>query len=234
MSVKHVYVPYYGDVELTEEVVKTFIAKALGYGIIVSSAFVKLPQIIKLYLSKSAVGLSFIGCFMELLAVTFNTSYSLAKGYPYSSWGEAPFLQIETALIAFFILWYSEQRSQAISFVSIYALFVSVLVSGYTPVNILWYLQAMNLPLAVTGKMVQARRNLINKHTGQLSLITTFLLFFGCTARIFTSLQETGDKLIIMTFTAATLANFVLFAQVVYYWNNTNEYLRKEAKKKKS
>ena len=38
---------------------------------------------------------------------------------------------------------------------------------------------------------------------------------------------------VIATFAAASLANFVLVGQIHYYWNQTNKYLDKAAKKKK-
>ena len=45
------------------------------------------------------------------------------------------------------------------------------------------------------------------------------LLFLGSLARIFTSIQETGDTTLIVTFIATSFANGLLAAQVLYYWN---------------
>jgi len=45
------------------------------------------------------------------------------------------------------------------------------------------------------------------------------LLFFGSLARIFTSVQETGDITMITMFVCATLANGIIVAQLLYYWN---------------
>uniref|UniRef100_A0A915KHP6 Uncharacterized protein n=1 Tax=Romanomermis culicivorax TaxID=13658 RepID=A0A915KHP6_ROMCU len=42
--------------------------------------------------------------------------------------------------------------------------------------------------------------------------------FAGCSARIFTSVQETGDRLMIWTFIFATIMNGVIFAQILLYW----------------
>lgn len=67
--------------------------------------------------------------------------------------------------------------------------------------------------------MVQALANYNNGSTGQLSAVTVTMLFLGSMARIFTSIQETGDLIIILTFCVATLANGVLMAQLIYYWN---------------
>ncbi|KAH9371199.1 hypothetical protein HPB48_006077 [Haemaphysalis longicornis] len=47
-------------------------------------------------------------------------------------------------------------------------------------------------------------------HTGQLSVITTALLFLGGLARIFTSLTETGDPLMVLSFSLATAVNALI------------------------
>ena len=65
---------------------------------------------------------------------------------------------------------------------------------GLVPDNILWYGQAANIPMIVVGKLIQAATNYKNGHTGQLSAITVFLLTLGSLARIFTSIQDTGDQ----------------------------------------
>ncbi|RTG82934.1 uncharacterized protein DC041_0010542 [Schistosoma bovis] len=41
----------------------------------------------------------------------------------------------------------------------------------------------------------------------------------GSTARIFTSIQETGDNLMIISCILASLCNYILMGQLVYYWN---------------
>ena len=50
--------------------------------------------------------------------------------------------------------------------------------------------------------------NYNNGHTGQLSFITCFMLFAGGCARIFTSLQETGDIILIINFSSGTRFTF--------------------------
>lgn len=67
--------------------------------------------------------------------------------------------------------------------------------------------------------MIQIIANFRSSSTGQLSAITIFLLFTGSITRIFTSMQETGDNLIIMSYVMSSLFNGILAAQVVYYWN---------------
>lgn len=64
---------------------------------------------------------------------------------------------------------------------------------------------------------LQAVSNYRNKSTGQLSAATCWLLFAGSTARIFTSIQETGDRTLIFTYIIASLLNGLIVAQLMYY-----------------
>lgn len=58
------------------------------------------------------------------------------------------------------------------------------------------------------------------------------LLFGGSVARIFTSIQETGDYILILTFLVSTLCNGVLVAQLLWYWN-VDKTTKNKIKKKK-
>ena len=69
------------------------------------------------------------------------------------------------------------------------------------------------------GKFIQIATNFRNGHTGQLSAITSFLLCLGAIARIFTSIQETGDQVLILTYVCSSFVNTVIALQVIWYWN---------------
>ena len=79
---------------------------------------------------------------------------------------------------------------------------------------------------------MQAYTNYSNGNTGQLSAVTCSLLLFGSLARIFTSIQETGDTTMILMYVCSTLANAVIVTQLLYYWNI--DVKSKEKIKKKS
>lgn len=66
---------------------------------------------------------------------------------------------------------------------------------------------------------MQAYTNYANASTGQLSAVTVIMLFFGSLARIFTSIQETGDTTMVVMYVCSTLANGVIAGQLLYYWN---------------
>ncbi len=80
---------------------------------------------------------------------------------------------------------------------------------------------SLNVILSCTSKLNQAFLNFRNSSTGALSAITLLFQFLGGVVRIFTSIQETGDFNLIMTYTITSFANVLLVFQLFYYWNTT-------------
>ena len=220
------------ELTLSKPCMATVLSKTMGYGIIMGSILVKMPQLVKILGAKSGEGISFAGVLLELVAMTFSAAYAFANRFPFSAWGETLFLMVVTAAIGYLVLKYERSQWSALAFVMAYSSVTYALMSGLTPLSVLWSMQAANLPLAISGKMLQVYTNYSIGHTGQLSAITAWLMFGGAFARIFTSIQETGDQLVIITFAAASLANFLIVAQIHYYWNKTNTYLESMTKKK--
>ena len=82
--------------------------------------------------------------------------------------------------------------------------------------------------------MIQAVANYRQGSTGQLSALTIFMLTGGAAARIFTSIQETGDPMMILTYVVSTAVNLIIAGQVVYYWNSNKSAKAGGAGKKKA
>uniref|UniRef100_A0A1A8IBS1 Solute carrier family 66 member 3 n=1 Tax=Nothobranchius kuhntae TaxID=321403 RepID=A0A1A8IBS1_NOTKU len=209
---------------------KVVVSKALGMGIILGSVMVKLPQIIKLMGARSAEGLSLNSVLLELLAITGTMAYSIANKFPFSAWGEALFLMLQTVTIAFLIQHYGGRTSRGLLFLVVYVILVLVLLSPVTPMVVVTSMQAFNMPAIITGRLIQAATNFHNGHTGQLSALSIFLLFAGSVARIFTSLQETGDSLMALTYVISSTCNGIITLQVLYYWNCSPEQQQKKKK----
>ncbi|XP_076679076.1 mannose-P-dolichol utilization defect 1 protein homolog isoform X1 [Andrena cerasifolii] len=197
---------------------KATLSKVLGLGIISGSLLVKVPQIVKILQSKSAEGINVLSVLLDLFAITAMVSYSFVSRFPFSSWGDGVFLGFQTLAIAFLVMHFSGKTIQATAFLAAYLAVVITAVSGLTPVHVLWTCQAMNIPIVLTSKLMQAHTNYSNGSTGQLSAATGFMLFFGSLARIFTSIQETGDATMIIMYICSTCANAVIAAQILYYW----------------
>ncbi|XP_004266949.1 mannose-P-dolichol utilization defect 1 protein [Orcinus orca] len=207
---------------------KILLSKGLGLGIVAGSLLVKLPQVFKILGAKSAEGLSLQSVMLELMALTGTMVYSITNNFPFSSWGEALFLMLQTVTIAFLVLHYRGQTVKGVAFLACYALVLLVLLSPLTPQAVVTLLQASNMPAVVVGRLLQAATNYRSGHTGQLSAITVFLLFGGSLARIFTSIQETGDPLMAGTFVVSSLCNGLIAAQLLFYWNAKAPHKKKK------
>ncbi|CAG5929654.1 unnamed protein product [Menidia menidia] len=168
---------------------KVVLSKALGIGIILGSVMVKLPQILKLMRAKSAEGLSFNSVLLELLAITGTMIYSITHRFPFSAWGEALFLMLQTLAIGFLIQQYGGRLGRGLLFLVVYFSLLALLLSPLTPLTVVISMQALNMPAIVIGRLIQAATNFHNGHTGQLSAVSVLLLFAGSLARIFTSVQ---------------------------------------------
>lgn len=212
---------------------KIVLSKGLGIGIILGSVLVKLPQILKLMGAKSAEGLSFKSVILELLAITGTMAYSIANKFPFSAWGEALFLMLQTVTIGLLIQHYGGRTGRGLLFLVVYFGLLVLLLSPITPMSVVTTMQASNMPAIIIGRLIQAATNFRNGHTGQLSAVSVFLLFAGSLARIFTSLQETGDALMALTYVISSACNGIIALQVLYYWNSSSERKKKKKKKKK-
>jgi len=72
----------------------------------------------------------------------------------------------------------------------------------------------------VFSRLGQIRDNYRNKSTGTLSFFMCFLNFMGVVARIFTTLVELNDKLVLGSLLVAVCINGVIVLQILYYWKN--------------
>ncbi|KAH8409920.1 hypothetical protein KR009_000849 [Drosophila setifemur] len=211
---------------------KALLSKGLGLAIIAGSVLVKVPQVLKILNSKSGVGINIMGVILDLLAISFHLSYNFMNGYPFSAWGDSTFLAIQTVAIAVLVLYFNGRKVQSGLFLLGYIILMFVLNSGLTPMKALYTIQSCNIPILLVGKLSQAYTNYKAGSTGQLSAATVIMMFAGSVARIFTSIQETGDTMIIITFIASTFANSVILGQLIYYWDKPAG-VAKDAKVKK-
>ncbi|XP_052784912.1 mannose-P-dolichol utilization defect 1 protein-like [Mya arenaria] len=196
---------------------KIIISKCLGYSIILGSILVKLPQIIKIMQAGSGKGISMLSCVFELLAISANAAYGYQHGFPFSAYGEGVFLGIQSAIVIVLVLLYGGRTLGGILFVLLYTATMGFLISPMAPKELIAAMQGANIIIVMASKLIQAYANYSNGGTGQLSGITVFMLWAGSLARIFTSIQETGDTMTVVTYMAAFSCNCVLVSQMVYY-----------------
>ncbi|MCJ1471788.1 hypothetical protein MMC13_000429 [Lambiella insularis] len=201
--------------------VKTALSKTLGIGIIGASSIVKVPQILKLLSSKSPAGISFPSYALETLAYVISLAYNTRMGFPFSTYGETALIAAQNVVIAALVLHFSGKGSTAAAFVAGvgtlgWALMREQVVSG----GLLGQLMVGSGILGVVSKAPQIWTVWKEGGTGQLSAFAVFNYLLGSLSRIFTTLQEVDDKLILYGFVAGFVLNAVLAAQMVYYWNS--------------
>ncbi|SZE99923.1 unnamed protein product [Blumeria hordei] len=237
------------DINLeSTECLKLVISKALGIGIIGASSIVKVPQILKLVKSRSAAGISFLSYLLETSSYLISLAYNIRNGFPFSTYGETSLILLQNIVISALVLHYSGRSSAAAAFISALAFSTAMLLEpSFTDLKLLSYLQVIAGLLGVLGKFPQIWTIWQQGGTGQLSAFAASLKIFpsflklivfnfllGSLARVFTTLQEVGDKLILYSFLAGASLNAVLAAQMLYYWNAHDSGPRKIKEKSTS
>ncbi|KAH9868357.1 hypothetical protein J1614_007429 [Plenodomus biglobosus] len=210
---------YNVDLSATE-CVKLAISKGLGIGIIGASSIVKVPQLIKLLNSQSSEGLSFLSYLLESSAYLISLSYNVRHGFPFSTYGETALILVQNIAIASLVLKYSGNGIGIAGWIG------GLIAGGAALFNENWVgderlnlLQATAGVLGVAAKLPQIMTIFIEGGTGQLSAFAVVNYLLGSLSRIFTTLQEVDDPLILYGFIAGFVLNLVLFLQMMYYWN---------------
>lgn len=222
---------------------KLAISKGLGVGIIGASSVVKVPQIVKLVRSRSASGISFLAYLLETTSYLISLSYNFRNGFPFSTYGETALVMAQNVVIAVLVLNYSGRATVAALFVAgLAAGAVALFGEGIVDMKTLGYLQTAAAGMSVASKVPQIAAIWQEGGTGQLSAfavslatvsicwcccrgkanswgLQVFNYLAGSLSRIFTTLQEVDDNLILYGYVAGFSLNLVLALQMVYYWN---------------
>ncbi|CAF1069350.1 unnamed protein product [Rotaria sordida] len=198
---------------------KMLLSKMLGYAILIGSLLVKFPQIVKIYWNKSGVGVSVLAETIMLAAIFGSMAYGYTSEFPISAYGDSYFLFIQTILVILLVLYYKRKYTLALIYL-VLCVFVTVLMyEKLLPARLVGILAGLSLVLSLISRLWQSFCIYKAKSTGNLSALTMLMLFFGSLARIFTSIEETGDPTLIWTYILNSFANFLLVFQLGYYWS---------------
>ncbi|KAI9207936.1 putative monosaccharide-P-dolichol utilization protein [Polychytrium aggregatum] len=206
---------------------KILLSKVLGIGIVAGGAIVKIPQLLKIVNAGNAKGVSFTSYLLETLAMAIGLSYNFREGNPFSTYGESAFIAVSNFFILILILTYSKQFGGLGLFVlGSAALTYSLYEQSVITNEILKTLQWGTIFITVASKLPQVISNFAAGSTGQLSAVTVFLTFIGSAARIYTTLQEVDDPVILYSILAASTLNGIIALQVVLYWGKVGVRMR--------
>lgn len=213
------------DFEITNlACIKYSISKGLGLGIVVGGSIVKIPQIITIVANSSVRGLSLASFVLEALACCITFAYNWRQSNPFSTYGESFFLTLQNILISLLILFYNRRLGATFGGLIAYLLILHCLTSP-TMLSpwVMASLYAITIPLSLASKIPQIYTNFVNKSTGQLSVFAVLNYFAGTTARVFTTMTELDDPLMLMGNLLASILNGVLVIQVFMYWEKRVE-----------
>lgn len=202
--------------------VKLAISKGLGIGIIGASSIVKVPQLIKIINSESASGISFLSYLLETGSYIISLAYNARHGFPFSTYGETALILVQNVVIAGLVLKYSGRGAGAVGawVAGIAAVGAALAREDIVDFKTLAWLQAGAGVLSVASKLPQIATIFSQGGTGQLSAFAVVNYLLGSLSRIFTTLQEVPDPLILYNFIAGFALNAILALQMLWYWNS--------------
>ncbi|SAL98673.1 hypothetical protein [Absidia glauca] len=224
------YVSLVEDFNITDTAcLKYAFSKALGFGIVFGSAVIKVPQMVTIISKRSAKGLSLASYYLETYAYLIILAYNLRQHNPFSTYGEVVFIASQNVLITLMIFWYARPvadfsmvvKSLLGNLMAFVGVFCILLVPTWIPLWLLSSLYAVTIPMTLASKLPQIHANYINQSTGQLSVFAVLNYFAGTTARVFTTMTELDDSLMLAGNVLASLLNGVLVMQVYLYWGKS-------------
>jgi len=194
------------------------ISKGLGYGIVLFGALVKIPQIVKLLSSKAVTGVSFSSYVLETMASSIFVAYNMRNENPFSTFGESAFINIQNLIIMLLICLFKSRYYGMAIVVLMWGTTNALLVSNEVLSD--YALEIMSgavIPLSLFSKLPQILAIIKTGHVRNLSSLTVGAYFAGSVARMYTTLQEVDDKIILSNYVLSSILNFILVAQVLYY-----------------
>eukprot|EP01122_Echinamoeba_exundans_P008151 TRINITY_DN2654_c0_g1_i2.p1 TRINITY_DN2654_c0_g1~~TRINITY_DN2654_c0_g1_i2.p1 ORF type:complete len:169 (+),score=51.99 TRINITY_DN2654_c0_g1_i2:468-974(+) len=155
---------------------------------------------------------------LELIGYVISLAYNYLKGFPFSTYGEVSFILIQNYIII--ALMYAFTSGVSLQLIGItVGLFGSLaaMCVGYVPMTVMEQLQALTIVIFAASKIPQAYTNWKTKSTGKLALITFLLNFAGSVARIFTTIQEVNDPIVLAGYISGAVLNGLILAQILIY-----------------
>ena len=206
---------------IEKECISYLISKGLSIGIVLFSFTSKLPQILYMLKEKNITGLNDISIFSDIVIFLFSCLYSFHMQYSFLSYGESFIILIENLIILFLFWKYQKDQNgdrKNLFFTTLISIFSYFCLKGDYFNETFWYIiYSSTLPLTSISRISQMYSSYKAKSTGPLSAFTFLINMLGNLARIFTSIKETGDFMLILSFAYSFLLNFLVFLQIIYY-----------------
>ncbi|XP_071316559.1 mannose-P-dolichol utilization defect 1 protein-like [Trachinotus anak] len=203
---------------------KFLLKKIAGFWILLDTLLAQLPQLLKILWRGSADGLSLSSVLLQLYASSCPVVYAMINNFPLFAWAERLFTLAQTAAIVFLILHYHADTLTGMVFLLAYS-GVMFLLGSYAAAAVASVMQASSLVALIASKVLQARTNYCNGHTGQLSTLSVLLTWAGSLSVVFV---EEGSSLATLSHILSACLSCVLVAQVLCYRSSTSAKKKSE------
>lgn len=198
----------------------------LSYSVILTSLFVKVPQILSVLNARSTKGLSLSSVLLEEIGYSILLTYNFALGYPLASYFEYTVLVLQDFILIIAILHFDGLlKIHTLPAFLVYFLVYTGIAFRWFPDFVLTTVISLVTPLSFSSKFAQIKLLYTSKNPGQVSLATWGIVAYGATARVVTSCVLTGDPGVILNFCVAASMNTFISCMIVFY--------RQQAKAKK-
>jgi len=211
----------FAEFDLQPDCVKLFISKGLSVGIVIGATIVKLPQIIGILRAGSARGVSLGSQLLEVVMYTGACLYNIHNGNSFGTWGEAFFQAIQALIICVLVMRFTGRTMAILALFAAYGGALALVFSGTVPqgtlTTALTALQGLSIPITVTSRALSIWQVVAEKATGELSVISSFLMLAGACARVFTTMTLVKDQLIMLSFAVGAFMNFCVLTLFFIY-----------------
>jgi mannose-P-dolichol utilization defect protein 1 len=198
---------------------KSIISRGLSFGIIVGSSILKVPQMYNFYKTKSTSGVSSAMLYLDVISFTPSPIYNMMMYHPFFTYGEQVIVLTENIILVLMLWYYNQNSTSKCLGISI---MYSLIVFGFfhAPQSIWWTYPLLGAAAAVLGRIPQITENYANQYTGTLSAFTFILNSLGGVARMFTTMNSTGDLYIATSQFIGVIFSIIVLVQIIMYRKN--------------
>lgn len=197
-----------------------FAAKSVSYAIMTGAFGLKVPQILNIVSTGSVEGLSPIAFYSEVPAAMTTVLYNYSIKSPLTNYGETIIILAQNIILVILLWIHMKPRPSLLEIIGVSTIFFAILLGSlYIPEGArdICYTISSN-GLLISSRVPQILKNFRQSSTGQLSSLTTFLLFAGTIARILTTLKDNGLNFALLSvlFLSLLLSTTLLVQMWIY------------------
>jgi len=192
----------------------------MGWLMLLGSAGLYSPILTRVIRARDASGLSLTTWVLAILGFGSSLIYPVRNRFPLSTYSEHICLSLQSLALFSCIAIFGGHLS-----VPLTALVVSGIVAAWAatlallPLALTKYVQGVGTSALIWSLIPQLAKNFSTRTGGGWSIISAALSAAGAATRIFTTIQLTGDPVVLSGHVAGFACNVVLLSQIVFFGN---------------